>query len=105
MLNGEIECCNTLIGTINGIGNITGTISQVSELTGYVSGKSAISGVVQVYNGTAPPDYEGAYEVTPTEYTQTLETAEKRLLRDVVINPIPNNYGLITWDGSTLTVS
>lgn len=105
MINCEIECCNTLIGKISGIGDITGTVSQEANLTGHVSGESAISGVVQVYNGTAPPDYEGAYEVTPTEYTQTLETADKRLVRDVTINPIPNNYGLITWDGSTLTVS
>lgn len=26
-------------------------------------------------------------------------------LSSVTIAPIPNNYGLITWDGATLTVS
>ena len=49
--------------------------------------------------------YEGVYEVTPSAQTQVLATAEKRALHDIVINPIPNNYGLITWNGSTLTVS
>ena len=49
--------------------------------------------------------YDGAYEVTPTRETQTLQTASKVLAQNVTINPIPSNYGLITWDGHTLTVS
>lgn len=49
--------------------------------------------------------YEGSYTVTPTMETQTLLTNGKLLARDVTINPIPSNYGLITWNGSTLTVS
>lgn len=49
--------------------------------------------------------YIGEYEVTPSSETQTLDTAGKRMTRPVVVNPIPNNYGLITWNGSFLTVS
>ena len=49
--------------------------------------------------------YEGEYEVTPTQETQTLSTAGLVMDADVTINPIPSNYGLITWDGSVLTVS
>ena len=49
--------------------------------------------------------YEGSYTVTPTSGTQTLPTNGKLLARDLTINPIPSNYGLITWNGSTLTVS
>ena len=49
--------------------------------------------------------YQGSYEVTPTRETQTLQTASKVLAQNVTINPIPSNYGLITWDGHTLTVS
>ena len=51
------------------------------------------------------PAYEGAYEVTPAPYAQTLATERRSMFQDVVINPIPSNYGLITWDGSVLTVS
>lgn len=51
------------------------------------------------------PDYHGSYEITPTQNTQTLSVANKRMAQDLVVNPIPSNYGLITWDGSTLTVS
>lgn len=49
--------------------------------------------------------YEGSYEVTPSAETQTLNTSGLMMSQDVTINPIPSNYGLITWNGSTLTVS
>lgn len=50
-------------------------------------------------------DYDGPYTVTPSQQTQTLPTMNKTLSQNVVINPIPSNYGLITWNGTTLTVS
>lgn len=51
------------------------------------------------------PEYEGSYEVTPTEDTQILNTKDKQTRENIVINPIPQNYGLITYNGSTITVS
>ena len=51
------------------------------------------------------PVYSGQTEVTPSEETQTLQTANRTVLQNIVVNPIPSNYGLITWNGSTLTVS
>lgn len=49
--------------------------------------------------------YDGPYEFTPTQETQTVSTAEKLLLDNIVINPIPQNYGLVTYNGSIITVS
>ena len=49
--------------------------------------------------------YHGEYEITPSSEEQILPTANTRLAHDIVINPIPSNYGLITWNGSVLTVS
>lgn len=49
--------------------------------------------------------YTGTYEITPTQETQTLSTQNMRMAADVVINPIPSNYGLVTWNGAVLTVS
>lgn len=49
--------------------------------------------------------FEGPYEVTPSAETQILETAHFNMGENLVINPIPSNYGLITWNGSTITVS
>ena len=49
--------------------------------------------------------YEGAYEVTPSAEAQTLATKNLRMTDDVVIKPSPSNYGLITWNGTVITVS
>ncbi len=51
------------------------------------------------------PTYTGETNITPSTSEQVLVTAEKVVTRNIVINPIPSNYGLITWNGSTLTVS
>lgn len=56
-----------------------------------------------VYGGGMP--YSGDYSVTPTEQEQTLPTAERQLNANIVIEPIPKNYGLITWNGSRIMVS
>lgn len=49
--------------------------------------------------------YEGPYEVTPGAEAVVLETYNLRMTGNVTVNPIPSNYGLITWNGSVLTVS
>lgn len=69
---------------------------------------------------TAPPDkaynpvvvsvlsseaYDGAYNVVPSNETQVLETKGLGMKDDIIIDPIPKNYGLITWNGAFLTVS
>lgn len=55
--------------------------------------------------GGAVIKYTGEYEVTPSSETVVLETASRLMTRNVTVNPIPSNYGLITWNGSVLTVS
>ena len=49
--------------------------------------------------------YTGDYEVTPGSEAIILETEELKVSENVVINPVPSNYGLITWNGSVLMVS
>jgi len=51
------------------------------------------------------PEYTGATEVTPSRETQILHTNKRTVLSDITINPIPENYGLITYDGYKITVS
>lgn len=50
-------------------------------------------------------DYDGEYDITPSCTAQVFQTEGKRVLHDFVIEPIPQNYGLITYNGSTITVS
>lgn len=49
--------------------------------------------------------YTGDYEVIPTTEDQILQTNNLRMTGNLTVKAIPNNYGLITWNGSTLTVS
>lgn len=60
--------------------------------------------VTRIMGGEAP-EYRDTYVVTPTEETQVLKTKARTMRNDVIIRPIPSNYGRITWDGKTLTVS
>ena len=58
----------------------------------------------EIYNVESEP-YEGEYQVTPSQSEQVLETADKLLRENVVVAPIPYYYGLITYNGSIITVS
>ena len=65
---------------------------------------NAESGVFMLIREGAYPAYTGDTEITPGEEGITLATQNKTVLSDIVINPIPSNYGRITWNGSTLRV-
>lgn len=72
------------------------------SLTNVIDGQAGT--VIKVVQHDLPV-YTGETVITPSTTEQVLTTAEKVVTRNIVINPIPSNYGLITWNGSTLTVS
>ena len=82
---------------------VTRVRSPVTVAESKVTLNAGISAAYLVNGGGEK--YTGSYEVTPTNEEQTLPTKNKTLERNIVVNPVPNNYGLITWNGSTLTVS
>lgn len=49
--------------------------------------------------------YEGDYEVTPTTVPVVLETADRYLAENVVVKPIPKDWGHISFDGAVITVT
>lgn len=49
--------------------------------------------------------YDGPYHLIPTQHEQRLFTTDRILLQDITVDAIPSNYGLITWNGTVLTVS
>lgn len=71
-----------------------------ASLTTIIDGESSIVTYVR-----AADYYDGPTEITPSSETQILQTLGLLIPANITINPIPNNYGLITWNGSTLTVS
>ena len=84
---------DTLNGKLGGVGGIGGTISGTGKLS------------ARMTNPRMAPSYTGTYTVTPSQQTQTLNTAGRTLAENITINPIPQNYGLITYNGGIITVS
>ena len=58
-------------------------------------------------SGRSVPVYPGPTEFTPSTQRQTIAVSGYRLTENITIDPIPTNYGLITWNGagSVITVS
>ncbi len=80
--------------------------NSVIQVTADLSGNiSASAELVTILRHSGMDTYDGAYEFTPTQQEQIAPTAHKVLLENIIINPIPSNYGLITYNGSVLTVS
>lgn len=90
---------------MNVYGELTGELSGVGTLSGTLSSAETLEGSLTIPAAVIPPSYGGDYEITPAEEAQILETDQLYMQGDITINPIPSNYGLITWNGSTLTVS
>ena len=67
------------------------------------SGGSLVMAIESKYSVGGDP-YTGDYTFTPTDETQTIATTGKLMTQDVVIHPVPSNYGRITYNGSTITV-
>lgn len=61
--------------------------------------------LVILKNEVPYPAYTGEVEITPSESVQVLSTDHTTLYSNITIDSIPSNYGLLSWDGSVLTVS
>lgn len=83
--------------------NLIGTLSKTEELTGTIGIDGELTAGIMQYARENP--YTGEYTFTPTDHAQFIPIAGLTAERDIRINPIPWNYGLITWNGSVLTVS
>ena len=84
-----------IIVTLKSIGNMVATLSGTAQLSVGMSSPEVVQ--------TNP--FIGEYEYIPTQEVQTIPIEGLRATSNIVINAIPNNYGLITWNGEYLTVS
>lgn len=79
------------------------------RLSDVVDGESSLTtvadGEVGVFMGLIPDPYTGDYSVTPSADTQVIPVAGLTMLENFTVNPIPQNYGLISWSGSGIRVS
>ena len=61
-------------------------------------------GIVTEVHSSDMPWYDGPTEIIPSEETQVLPTSGKGTASNIIVNPIPANYGRIAWNGTALTV-
>lgn len=86
---------------------IEGEVNLSSLIDGEMALTSVIDGEVDkvLLVDLSHPHYVGPTEIEPTNTMQTISTAGLLMDDDIIIDPIPSNYGLITWNGAYLTVS
>lgn len=84
---------------------ITAQLNTEGSLDAKLTSGVSINAGLSVATEQSVPSYTGSYTVTPSRETQVLQTNGLKATSNITIEPIPSNYGLITWDGSTLTVS
>ena len=59
----------------------------------------------EIVQGERVHYYEGPYTFTPSAQAQTIPIDHLMPTADITIEPVPQQYGLITYNGSTITVS
>ena len=84
---------------------LNGDCSVLVVLAGQANVSNVINGEFGVFQKLSDAHaYEGETEVTPSQEVQILRTKGKVVNDNITINPIPSNYGRITWNGVCLTV-
>lgn len=80
-----------------------GKLSHIQALSGSLSCVRTLVGSLATLNPYG--DYTGETEITPSNHDQVVQTAGKAMRENILVKAIPQNYGLISWNGSVLTVS
>lgn len=104
-INGSVTPETSINGSVSGGGALNGSLSPDASVTGTLSNGPTISADLTIPSAIGVDPYQGDYRITPNGQTQTLNTSGKYLHNNVVVEPIPSNYGLITYNGSIITVS
>lgn len=73
---------------------VKGNVSTVSQK---ITGNIKLGGIEEYYSGPV--------EFIPSQEEQVISVKGKTGKEDIVIKPIPSNYGKIEWDGSYLYIS
>ena len=81
---------------------LTGRLTAVSALSGNITSSGTLAGKITATIKSA--EYTGEYEFTPTDEVQVIPVDSLLMQRDIVIKPVPQNYGHISWNGSELSV-
>lgn len=81
------------------------SVARAATMRWHADATSSNDSVTVTAGTVNAPTYRGSYAITPSESAQVLDTRGFLMGEDLTVAPIPNNYGLITWDGTVITVS
>lgn len=76
--------------------NLTGNVTEAGAI---------INGNVSIPHSVTNAPYTGSYTINPSQESQTIPIRNKVATQDITVNPIPDYYGRVTWDGSVLTIT
>lgn len=82
--------------------HLRGVISSPQNIVGRLSRRSPRLKVKISVSAIRPPEYDGPYTFTPNESSYIFNTSGKMVGNDIVIDPIPDNYARMSWDGTVL---
>ena len=80
-------------------------IDEVLELEPLLEEDYTMESDIEMVTHITNDPYDGSYVVTPGQGVQILNTKNLVCNDNITIEAIPSNYGLVTWNGSILTVS
>lgn len=95
MANNKVQLAN---GTV--LIDLTDTTAVESDV---ISGKEFYGANGEKVSGTIP--IQTAVSITPSRETQVAISAGTYISEDVIVNPIPPQYGLVSWNGSVLSIT
>lgn len=104
-ISGSVSAGARLSGQLSAGAEIGGTLAPIASIQGTLQAGDTLTGGLTIPSVIDAQPYQGENHITPDQESHTLKTSGKHLSQNIVVDPIPSNYGLITWNGITLTVS
>lgn len=81
-------------------------MNRVCEIvTTLTTGDVLLEGSLEIGSGGRLPNYEGSYSVIPKTYEQTLETKNKSMIDDLVVEEIPYSEVSNPSGGKTVNIA
>lgn len=85
--------------------NIPLTVTEGNSVSLTVTDENTVSLDIGAAFPVYPESYKGSYNIVPSLHQQIVKVKGLYATEDIIVEKIPDNYGLITWNGSFLRIS
>ena len=99
-----------ITGNISSTININGLLKNNNNLNSNIQSNTNISAKLTVGGSSSYLDYSGSYDIIPNQEDQTLQTKDKILRENMLVEKIPyfetsNEYGETVYIGSEVQIN